>query len=93
MLDPLAGLPPRVLRTPEAARFLGLSGRTLAVTNDHPCNDPGLSAHLAIRAVAYRDACGNRSAVPSRAHATNLTVGWQRGALERADHNGGGRLR
>jgi predicted DNA-binding transcriptional regulator AlpA len=29
MLDPLAGLPPRFLRTPEAARFLGLSGRTL----------------------------------------------------------------
>ena len=29
MLDPLAGLPPRYLRTPEAARFLGLSGRTL----------------------------------------------------------------
>jgi hypothetical protein len=25
----LAGLPPRFLRTPEAARFLGLSGRTL----------------------------------------------------------------
>ena len=24
-----AGLPPRYLRTPEAARFLGLSGRTL----------------------------------------------------------------
>src|SRR5262249_21869653 len=30
MPDPLAGLPPRFLRTPEAARFLGLSGRTLA---------------------------------------------------------------
>ena len=29
MPDPLAGLPPRCLRTPEAARFLGLSGRTL----------------------------------------------------------------
>jgi predicted DNA-binding transcriptional regulator AlpA len=29
MSDPLAGLPPRFLRTPEAARFLGLSGRTL----------------------------------------------------------------
>ena len=29
MPDPLAGLPPRYLRTPEAARFLGLSGRTL----------------------------------------------------------------
>ncbi len=28
MPDPLAGLPPR-LRTAEAARFLGLSGRTL----------------------------------------------------------------
>ena len=27
--DPNAGLPPRYLRTPEAARFLGLSGRTL----------------------------------------------------------------
>ena len=27
--DPLAGLPPRFLRTPEAARFLSLSGRTL----------------------------------------------------------------
>ena len=27
--DPLAGLPPRYLRTPEAARFLGLSGRAL----------------------------------------------------------------
>jgi hypothetical protein len=27
--DPLAGLPPRFPRTPEAARFLGLSGRTL----------------------------------------------------------------
>lgn len=26
---PLAGLPHRYLRTPEAARFLGLSGRTL----------------------------------------------------------------
>ena len=25
----LVGLPPRFLRTPEAARFLGLSGRTL----------------------------------------------------------------
>lgn len=25
----LTGLPPRYLRTPEAARFLGLSGRTL----------------------------------------------------------------
>ncbi|MBG6200195.1 putative DNA-binding transcriptional regulator AlpA [Labrenzia sp. EL_13] len=29
MPDPLAGMPPRFLRTPEAARFLGLSGRTL----------------------------------------------------------------
>ena len=29
MPDPLAGLPPRFLRTPEAARFLGLCGRTL----------------------------------------------------------------
>jgi predicted DNA-binding transcriptional regulator AlpA len=29
MPDPLAALPPRYLRTPEAARFLGLSGRTL----------------------------------------------------------------
>jgi predicted DNA-binding transcriptional regulator AlpA len=29
MPDPLAHLPPRYLRTPEAARFLGLSGRTL----------------------------------------------------------------
>lgn len=29
MPDPLAGLPPRYLRTPEAARFLGLSGGTL----------------------------------------------------------------
>ena len=29
MPDPLAGLPPRFLCTPEAARFLGLSGRTL----------------------------------------------------------------
>ena len=29
MPDPLAGMPPRYLRTPEAARFLGLSGRTL----------------------------------------------------------------
>ena len=29
MPDPLAGFPPRYLRTPEAARFVGLSGRTL----------------------------------------------------------------
>jgi predicted DNA-binding transcriptional regulator AlpA len=29
MPDPLAGFPPRHLRTPEAARFLGLSHRTL----------------------------------------------------------------
>ena len=29
MSDSLAGLPPRFLRTPEAARYLGLSGRTL----------------------------------------------------------------
>jgi len=29
MSDPTAGLPPRFLRTPEAARFLSLSGRTL----------------------------------------------------------------
>jgi predicted DNA-binding transcriptional regulator AlpA len=29
MSDPNAGFPPRYLRTPEAARFLGLSGRTL----------------------------------------------------------------
>ena len=29
MPDPLAALPPRFLRTPEAARFLSLSGRTL----------------------------------------------------------------
>ena len=29
MPDSLMGLPPRFLRTPEAARFLGLSGRTL----------------------------------------------------------------
>ena len=29
MPDPNAGSPPRYLRTPEAARFLGLSGRTL----------------------------------------------------------------
>jgi predicted DNA-binding transcriptional regulator AlpA len=29
MPDPLAGLGPRFLRTPEAARFLSLSGRTL----------------------------------------------------------------
>ena len=29
MPDPMPGLPPRFLRTPEAARYLGLSGRTL----------------------------------------------------------------
>jgi len=29
MVEPTAVLPPRYLRTPEAARFLGLSGRTL----------------------------------------------------------------
>ena len=29
MSDPIAGLPPRYLRTTEAARFLSLSGRTL----------------------------------------------------------------
>jgi predicted DNA-binding transcriptional regulator AlpA len=29
MPDPRAEIPPRYLRTPEAARFLGLSGRTL----------------------------------------------------------------
>lgn len=29
MSDSTAGLPPRFLRTPEAARYLGLSGRTL----------------------------------------------------------------
>ena len=29
MRDPLAGLPPRLLRTQEAARFLGISIRTL----------------------------------------------------------------
>jgi predicted DNA-binding transcriptional regulator AlpA len=29
MTQNLAGIPPRFLRTPEAARFLGLSGRTL----------------------------------------------------------------
>ncbi len=29
MADPTAALPPRYLRTPEAARLLGLSGRTL----------------------------------------------------------------
>ena len=29
MGDPLTGLPPRYLRPEEAARFLGLSGRTL----------------------------------------------------------------
>ena len=29
MSDLIAGLPPRYLRTPEAARFLSLSGRTL----------------------------------------------------------------
>lgn len=29
MSDIFEGLPPRYLRTPEAARFLGLSGRTL----------------------------------------------------------------
>lgn len=29
MTDTLAGMPPRYLRTPEAARFLGLSDRTL----------------------------------------------------------------
>ncbi len=29
MSDTTAALPPRFLRTPEAARFLGLSGRTL----------------------------------------------------------------
>ncbi|MEQ1516118.1 MAG: helix-turn-helix domain-containing protein [Usitatibacteraceae bacterium] len=29
MTPELAGLPPRYLRTPEAARFLSLSGRTL----------------------------------------------------------------
>ena len=29
MPDPMAGLPPRLLRTPDAARFLGISNRTL----------------------------------------------------------------
>jgi predicted DNA-binding transcriptional regulator AlpA len=29
MPNPMNSLPPRFLRTPEAARFLGLSGRTL----------------------------------------------------------------
>ncbi|MGA0606590.1 helix-turn-helix transcriptional regulator [Phenylobacterium sp. VNQ135] len=29
MVEPNTALPPRLLRTPEAARFLGLSGRTL----------------------------------------------------------------
>lgn len=29
MIEPAPAMPPRLLRTPEAARFLGLSGRTL----------------------------------------------------------------
>ncbi len=29
MPDPMAGLPPRFLRTPDAARFVGISMRTL----------------------------------------------------------------
>jgi predicted DNA-binding transcriptional regulator AlpA len=29
MPDPMSGLPPRLLRTPDAARFLGISIRTL----------------------------------------------------------------
>ncbi len=29
MPDPMAGLPPRLLRTPDAARFIGISIRTL----------------------------------------------------------------
>jgi hypothetical protein len=33
MPDPFAGLPPRFLRTPDAARFLGLSGRTLDIND------------------------------------------------------------
>ncbi len=38
MPDPLAGMPPRFLHTPEAARFLGLSGRTL---EKHPTYGTG----------------------------------------------------
>ena len=39
MPDPLAGLPPRFLRTPEAARYLGPSGRTPALPRPY-CTGP-----------------------------------------------------
>src|SRR5229473_463966 len=40
MPDPMAGLPPRLLRTPDAARFLGISNRTL---EKHRWHRAGLS--------------------------------------------------
>ena len=44
MPDPNAGLPPRYLGTPEAARFLSLSGRTNSTTSGKTTHTPRLEA-------------------------------------------------
>ena len=62
----LAGLPPRYLRTPEAARFLGLSGRTL---EKHRTYGTGPAYHKLGGRVVYAledlQAWANRGAVTS----------------------------
>ena len=54
MLDPKTGLPPRFLRTPDAARFLGISIRTLEKhrtygTGKHSATDAFLNISIVVQ--------------------------------------------
>jgi hypothetical protein len=51
MPDPMAGLPPRFLRTPEAARYLGLSDRTLEKHRTYGTGPTYLAAGSSMRSM------------------------------------------
>lgn len=75
MPDPTAGLPPRYLRTPEAARLLGLSGRTLEKHRTYGTG-PRYSklGGRVVYAVADLQAWVNRGAKASTSDDTGETV-------------------
>jgi hypothetical protein len=92
MPDPMAGLPPRFLRTSEAARYLGLSGRTLEKHRTYgtpPLPDTAQPAAQAKRREPYEgfvEALGRQLAKgQSRAKEISQDVTSKDGASDRTD--------
>ena len=63
MGDPNAGLPPRYLRTAEAARFLSLSGRTLEKHRTYGTGPAYRKIGGRFKAARTRSLCGEGAAL------------------------------